>query len=75
MAKLSTQEEIALHEFSVRYRAALAKKYPAPKSGIDTVRHAVREQYEHEQEAERTNAIEPPSHTKEPGPGEPEQEL
>ncbi len=68
MAKLSTQEEIALHEFSVRYRAALAKRNPMPL-GFDVVRQAVREDYEQEQAAERSKAPEPPT----PGKGrEPE---
>jgi hypothetical protein len=64
MAKLSTQEEIALHEFSVRYRAALAKRNPMPL-GFDSVRLAVREDYEQEQIAERAKAPEPPAPTKE----------
>ena len=49
MAKLSTQEEIALHEFSVRYRAALAKRNPMPL-GFESVR----EDYQQEQAADRS---------------------
>ena len=53
MAEISQEDQLRLHEFSVRYRAALAKKYPAPENSLDTVKDAVREQYEQEQTAER----------------------
>ena len=50
---------MALHEFSVRYRAALAKQHQTPEQSLDTVRDAVREQYEQEQDAKRSPTIEP----------------
>lgn len=53
MAEISQEDQLRLHEFSVRYRAALAKKYPAPENSLDTVKDAVREQYEQEQDVER----------------------
>ena len=48
MAKLSIDEEFALHEFSVRYRAGFAKANPTPQESLDTVKDTVREQYEQE---------------------------
>ena len=61
MAEISQKEQLALHEFSVRYRAALAKQHAATDKSLDTVRDAVREQYEQEQEARHDQPIEPPS--------------
>jgi hypothetical protein len=52
MAELSQRDQLALHEFSVRYRAALAKENPAPEASIEAATDAVREQYVQEQEAE-----------------------
>jgi hypothetical protein len=61
MAKPSIDAEFALHEFSVRYRDGLAQKQADWEKSLDTVRRAVREQYEHEQEARRDQSVEPPS--------------
>ena len=62
MAKLSIDAEIALHEFSVRYRAGLAQKHAeSQQSGLDSFKGAVREQYEQEQQASHDKGIEPPS--------------
>jgi hypothetical protein len=72
MAELSQKDQLALHEFSVRYRAALAKKFPAPETSLDTVTQAVRDQYEQEQEAKRGPSVEPPSPAPEREPEEPE---
>jgi hypothetical protein len=72
MAEISQEDQLRLHEFSVRYRAALAKKYPAPENSLDTVKDTVREQYEQEQDAKRDVTIEPPSPTPEREPDEPE---
>ena len=72
MAEISQEDQLRLHEFSVRYRAALAKKYPAPENSLDTVKDAVREQYEQEQEAKRDVTIEPSTPTPEREPDEPE---
>jgi len=74
MAELSQKDQLALHEFSVRYRAALAKQHQTPEQSLDTVRDAVREQYEQEQDAKRSPTIEPsePTPEKEREPEEPE---
>jgi len=72
MAELSQKDQLALHEFSVRYRAALAKQHQTPEQSLDTVRDAVREQYEQEQDAKRGKTIEPPTPEKEREPEEPE---
>ena len=60
-----------LQKLGERVRAGHAKQHPA--QNLETVRSAVREQYEQEQEAKRTKAAEPepPSPTKEREPGEP----
>ncbi len=72
MAEISQKDQLALHEFSVRYRAALAKENPTPEANIDIVKDAVREQYEQEQEVQRGPSVEPPTPTKEREPEEPE---
>ena len=74
MAEISQEDQLRLHEFSVRYRAALAKKYPAPENSLDTVKDAVREQYEQEQDAKRSPSVEPPGPTPEREPEEPDRE-
>ena len=61
MAELSQRDQLALHEFSVRYRAGFAKANPTPQESLDTVKDAVREQYEQEMEASRSHSVEPPS--------------
>ena len=72
MAELPQKEQLALHEFGVRYRAALAKQHSTPEQSLETVKDAIREQWEQEQTAERTKPIEPPSPTKQREPEEPE---
>ena len=72
MAELSQRDQLALHEFSVRYRAGLAQKYPAPEQSLDTVKDAVREQYEQEMKDKRSPSIEPPTAEKDREPEEPE---
>lgn len=71
MAALSQRDQLALHEFSVAYRAALAKQ-ATPQQSLDTVKDAVRDQYEQEQIAKQTPTVEPESPTKQPEPPEPE---
>jgi hypothetical protein len=61
MAELSPKDQLALHEFSLRYRAGFAKAHPTPQTSLDTITEAVREQYEQEMEAKRSPSIEPPS--------------
>lgn len=58
MAELSSREQIALHEFSVRYREALANLHQTPGESIEIVRGAVREQYQHEMQARQSSSIE-----------------
>ena len=72
MAELSQEDQLALHEFSVRYRAALAKQHMTPEQSMDTVKDAVREQYEQEMQAKRSPNVEPPVPEKEREPDEPE---
>ena len=72
MAELSPREQLALHEFSVRYRAVLAKKHPMPETDLDVVRDAVREQYTQERDVARGPEIESPIPVREPEPMEPE---
>ena len=74
MAELSQKDQLILHEFSVRYRAAFAKGHPTPELSIDTVKDAVREQYEQEQDVKRGPSIEPPKPTPEREQDEPEPE-
>jgi hypothetical protein len=57
MAAISQKEQLALHEFGIRLRAAHAKKNPTPETNIDTVKDAVREQYEKAMEAKHTPEI------------------
>lgn len=71
MPELSQREQLALHEFSVQYRAALAKQR-TPEQSLDTVKDAVRDQYEQEQQAKQSPTVEPESPSKEPEPQEPE---
>lgn len=72
MAELSQKEQLALHEFSVRYREALAKQHQTPEQSMDIVRDAVRGQYEQEMEAKRRPDIGPPTPEKDCEPNEPE---
>jgi hypothetical protein len=60
MAEMSPKDQIAFHEFSVRYRAAYAKKHPCPPQSFEVVREALWGEYEKEQEAKRSPTIEPP---------------
>ena len=53
MPKQNPDAELALHKLGQRIRDGFAKKHPTTDKSIQTVRDAVREQYEQEQEAER----------------------
>jgi hypothetical protein len=48
MAEISQKDQLALHEFSVRYRAALAQRHLTQEQSMDTVKDAVRDQYDQE---------------------------
>ncbi len=74
MAEISQKEQLALHEFSVRYRAGFAQTNPTPDASIDTVKDAVREEYAREQQQQRSPSIEPSSPTPERQPEEPDQD-
>ena len=65
MAELTPKEQLALHEFSVRYRATFAKEHPTPEHSLDTVRDAVRGEWEREQDVKREHTVEPPTKAKE----------
>ncbi len=73
MAELSQRDQLALHEFSVRYRAAYAQEHPILQQNLDTVTEAVRDQYEQEQEAKRGKTIEPSTPETEREPEEPDE--
>jgi hypothetical protein len=68
MAEISQKDQLALHEFSVRYRAAYAQEHPILQQSLDSVTEAVRDQYEQEQDAKRGKTIEPPTPEKEREP-------
>lgn len=74
MAELSPEEQLALHEFSVRYRAALAKEHPLSDLQLGTIQDAIRGDWEKEQEAKRGPSIEPSDPAKDKGkePEEPD---
>ena len=72
MAEISQREQIALHEFSVRYRALVAQKHPMPETDLEVVQDAVREQYAQERDVARSPEIESPTPVREPEPLEPE---
>jgi hypothetical protein len=72
MAELSQRDQLALHEFSVRYRAAYAQQHPILQQSLNTVTEAVRDQYEQEQNAKRSTSIEPSGPTPEREQDEPE---
>jgi hypothetical protein len=72
MAEPSQREQLALHEFSVRYRAALAKQHPTTEQSLETVRGAVREQFEQERAEQQSQPPEPPSQSNEREPDTPE---
>ena len=59
MPKQNTDAELALHKLGQRIRDGLAKKHAISDKSLETVKNAVREQYEQEQKAE---------HEKKPAP-------
>jgi hypothetical protein len=75
MAKLKPDAEIALHKLGQRIREGHARKCPTPDKSLQTVKDAVREQYEQDQEVERgkkpapDNEKEPERHPPEPDHG------
>lgn len=71
MAKPSIDAEFALHEFSLRYRAALAQTGGA--NALQSFLGTVKEQFAQEQQAHQ--GIEPPSASHQHAPEEPEAEA
>ena len=53
MPKQNPEAELALHKLGQRIREGFAKKHPTPDKSLETIKNAVREQYEQEQQAER----------------------
>jgi hypothetical protein len=72
MAESLQREQLALHEFSVRYRAAMAKQHPTTEQSLNNVRDAVREQFEQERAEQQSQPPEPPIQSKEREPDAPE---
>jgi hypothetical protein len=72
MAELSQKEQLALHEFSLRYREALAKEHPLTDVQLGAIQDAVREQYQQEQDAKKDKGNEPSGPSREIEPPEPE---
>ena len=73
MPKQNTDPERALEKLGQRVRAGFAKEHPA--QSLDTVRDAVREQYEQEQRTRRATKSAPDTaKTKQRQPPEPEPE-
>jgi len=56
---------LALHEFSVRYRAGFAKQNPTPQANIEVATEAVREQFEQDLAAQRGRGADLPAPTPE----------
>ncbi len=75
MPKQNPDAEAALHKLGQRVREGWAKNHPIPDKSLETVRDAVREQWEQEQAAEREKKTAPDA-AKEPQrqPPEPDQE-
>ena len=73
MPKQNPDAELALHKLGQRIRDGFAKKHPTPDKSLETVKNAVREQYEQEQDAKRSATVEPPSPAQEREPEEPDQ--
>lgn len=53
MPKPNPDAETALHKLGQRLREGFAKQHPAQEKSLETVKDAVRGQYEQEQKAER----------------------
>jgi hypothetical protein len=75
MPKQNPDAELALHKLGQRIRDGWAEKHAMPDKSLETVKNAVREQYEQEQAAEREKKPTPDA-GKEPDrqPPEPEQD-
>jgi len=68
MPNSTPNAEASLRELGRRLREGFAKSHPAPDKSLDTVRGAIREQWEKEQterEANPPSEIEPPEQERE----------
>ena len=75
MPKQNPDAELALHKLGQRIRDGWAKKHAISDKSLETVKNAVREQYEQEQEAEREKKAAPDAVKEhERQPPEPDQE-
>jgi len=73
MTNQKTDAEAALKKLGHRVHEGWAKKHPVPDQSIETVRTAVRHDWEQEQQARRTKKTSPaPPKTRHRGPEEPE---
>jgi hypothetical protein len=72
MAEISPKDQLALHEFSVRYRAGYAKEHPLSDLHLETIQDAIRGQYEQKQQPQLESQIEPPASSPEPEPDRPD---
>lgn len=72
MAEMTPKDQLALHEFSVRYRAGYAKSNPLSDLQLETIQDAIRGQYQQEQSAQQAPKPESPTPQKSPEPEEPE---
>jgi len=72
MAEMSPKDQLALHEFSVRYREGYAKSNPLSDLHLETIQDAIRGQYQQEQAAQQAPKAESPAPEKSPEPEEPE---
>lgn len=75
MPDQNTDAESALRKLGQRLRQGWAKKHPTTEKTIDTIKDTVREQWEQEQQATRSQPLKPgPTKDQQKKPPEPEQE-
>ena len=74
MPKQNPDAELALHKLGQRIREGFAKKHPTPDKSLETVRDAVRAQYEQEQDAKRSPSVDPSTPRQEREPEEPDRD-
>ena len=73
MPKQKTDAEAALKKLGQRVHEGWAKKHPVPELSIETVRNTVRQDWEQEQQANRTKKPTPaPTKTRHRKPDEPD---
>lgn len=66
MATTQSEAEAALEKLGERYRGGIAAQNPMPANSRDTVKDAVRAEWEREQEAAKAKLAEPPPPEKTP---------